>query len=66
MSADDAAEIGFIGTYTYSAQDPRHGTGDFDGKFGSFDWVDQRPLSRGQGPSTTCSPAAWMREKSCS
>ena len=43
-------EIGFIGTYTYSAQDFRDtAQAIFEGKFGSFDWVDQRPLSEGAG-----------------
>ena len=43
-------EISFIGTYTYSAKDFRDtAQAIFDGKFGSFDWVDQRPLSEGAG-----------------
>ena len=41
-------EIGFIGTYTYTAQDFRDtAQAIFDGAFGDFAWVDQRPLSEG-------------------
>ena len=43
-------EIGFTGTYTYSAHDFRDtAQAVFDGKFGSFDWVDQRSLSEWEG-----------------
>ncbi|MAH88050.1 MAG: galactitol-1-phosphate 5-dehydrogenase [Kiloniella sp.] len=41
-------EIGFIGTYTYTAQDFLDtAQAIFRGEFGTFDWVDQRPLSAG-------------------
>lgn len=42
-------EIQFIGTYTYTAQD-FHDTAEaiFDGRLGSFDWIEKRPLSAGQ------------------
>ena len=41
-------EIGFIGTYTYSAQD-FHDTAKalFDRKLGALDWVQTRPLAEG-------------------
>ena len=41
-------EITFIGTYTYTAQDFRdtaHAM--FDGRLGSLDWIETRPLSEG-------------------
>ena len=41
-------EITFIGTYTYTAQDFRDtAQAIFDGRLGSLDWTEQRPLSDG-------------------
>ncbi len=41
-------EITFIGTYTYTPQDFRDtAQAMFDGKLGSLDWMDVRPLSEG-------------------
>lgn len=41
-------EITFIGTYTYTAQDFRDTCAAiFDGKLGSLDWTDTRPLAQG-------------------
>lgn len=41
-------EITFIGTYTYSAEDFRQtAQAIFDGRLGSLDWVEIRPLSEG-------------------
>ncbi|WP_108483569.1 zinc-dependent alcohol dehydrogenase [Oceaniglobus ichthyenteri] len=42
-------EITFIGIYTYTAQDFRDtAQAIFDGRFGSLDWIETRPLSNGQ------------------
>jgi L-iditol 2-dehydrogenase len=42
-------EITFIGTYTYTAQDFRDtAAAIFDGRLGSFEWIEKRPLSEGQ------------------
>ncbi|MET1411740.1 alcohol dehydrogenase catalytic domain-containing protein [Roseibium sp. HPY-6] len=41
-------EITFIGTYTYTAQDFRDtAAAMFDGRLGTLDWVELRPLSEG-------------------
>ncbi|WP_299473225.1 alcohol dehydrogenase catalytic domain-containing protein [uncultured Roseibium sp.] len=41
-------EITFIGTYTYTAEDFREtAKAMFDGRLGSLDWVEARPLSEG-------------------
>jgi threonine dehydrogenase-like Zn-dependent dehydrogenase len=41
-------EIGFIGTYTYTAQDFRDTAAAlFDGRLGALDWVQRRSLSEG-------------------
>ncbi|MEP4766836.1 MAG: alcohol dehydrogenase catalytic domain-containing protein [Roseibium sp.] len=41
-------EITFVGTYTYTAQDFNDtAKAIFDGRLGSLDWVDVRPLSEG-------------------
>lgn len=41
-------EITFIGTYTYTAQDFRDtAAAMFDGRLGTLDWTEQRPLSHG-------------------
>lgn len=41
-------EITFIGTYTYTAQDFRDtAQAIFDGRLGSLDWIEMRPLSEG-------------------
>lgn len=41
-------EISFIGTYTYTANDFREtAAAIFDGRLGSLDWIEQRPLSQG-------------------
>lgn len=41
-------EIGFIGTYTYSAQDFRDtAAAIFDGRLGPLDWTEARPLAEG-------------------
>ncbi|MEO9825151.1 MAG: alcohol dehydrogenase catalytic domain-containing protein [Paracoccaceae bacterium] len=41
-------EITFIGTYTYTMQDFRDtAQAIFDGRLGSLDWIDTRPLSEG-------------------
>ncbi|SFS16687.1 alcohol dehydrogenase catalytic domain-containing protein [Yoonia litorea] len=41
-------EIIFIGTYTYTAQDFRDtAAAIFDGRLGSLDWTEERPLSEG-------------------
>lgn len=41
-------EITFIGTYTYTAQDFRDtAAAIFDGRLGTLDWTEQRPLSDG-------------------
>ncbi len=41
-------EITFIGTYTYTAEDFRQtAQAIFDGRLGSLDWVEERPLSQG-------------------
>ena len=41
-------EITFIGTYTYTAQDFRDtAAAIFDGRLGSLEWTEQRPLSEG-------------------
>ncbi|SDZ45860.1 Threonine dehydrogenase [Jannaschia faecimaris] len=42
-------EITFVGTYTYTAQDFRDtAAAIFDGRLGSLDWTEQRPLANGQ------------------
>ena len=41
-------EITFVGTYTYTAQDFRDtAQAIFDGRLGSLDWIDTRPLAMG-------------------
>ena len=41
-------EITFIGTYTYTAQDFRDtAAAIFDGRLGTLDWTEERPLSEG-------------------
>jgi threonine dehydrogenase-like Zn-dependent dehydrogenase len=41
-------EINFIGTYTYTAEDFRNtAQAIFDGRLGSLDWIERRPLSDG-------------------
>ena len=41
-------EIQFIGTYTYTAQDFRDtAQAIFDGRLGTFDWIEKRPLADG-------------------
>lgn len=41
-------EVTFIGTYTYTAQDFRDtAQAIFDGKLGSLNWIEERPLSMG-------------------
>ncbi len=43
-------EITFIGTYTYTAQDFRDtAQAIFDGRLGTLDWAEERPLSEGAG-----------------
>ena len=42
------AEIGFIGTYTYTARDFREAArAMFDGRLGALDWIEARPLEDG-------------------
>jgi L-iditol 2-dehydrogenase len=46
-------EITFIGTYTYTAQDFRDtAAAIFDGRFGTLDWTEQRPLADGHAAFT--------------
>ena len=41
-------EVSFIGTYTYTAQDFKDtAKAIFDGRLGSLDWIERRPLSEG-------------------
>ena len=41
-------EIGFVGTYTYTAQDFREAAqAMFDGRLGPLDWIEARPLAEG-------------------
>ena len=41
-------EIGFLGTYTYTAEAFREtAQAIFDGRLGPFDWIDRRPLADG-------------------
>ena len=41
-------EVSFVGTYTYTAQDFKDtAKAIFDGRLGSLDWIERRPLSEG-------------------